>query len=200
MNVVYLVSTGKNKNNIEYLDKELDYKFLSLENHKVFANISNLLNNIDRIYTSEEVKNIEASIYFATKNKISVNVDSAFNNINLGNVKTKLEKEELERRLIKDFSYSKYNCESLNDVKKRVSEELKVILFHNPDTNSVIVTHKYDIIALLSIWCEVGLNYDDNLILTYKNETIVDGIWNKPLVFKLSFEGKDLVALEKLDY
>ena len=30
MNVVYLVSTGKNKNNIEYLDKELDYKFLSL--------------------------------------------------------------------------------------------------------------------------------------------------------------------------
>ena len=200
MNVVYLISTGKNKNNIEYLDNNLNYKFLSLENHKTFSNISNLLKNIDRIYTSQEIKTIEAGIYFATKNKITLNVDKAFNNIDLGNVKTNLDKDELERRLIQDFDYSKYNAESINDVKKRVSEELKIILFHNPDTNSIIITHKYNIIALLSIWCTVGLNYDNNLILTYKDKVIIDGIWNKPLIFKLCFDGKDLQSLEKIEY
>ena len=69
MNVVYLISTGNNKNNIEYLHKNLDYKFLSLTNHKVFDNISDMLKNIDNIYTSEEVKNIEAGVYLELKTK-----------------------------------------------------------------------------------------------------------------------------------
>ena len=59
MNVVYLISTGNNKNNIEYLHKNLDYKFLSLTNHKVFDNISDMLKNIDNVYTSEEVKTLK---------------------------------------------------------------------------------------------------------------------------------------------
>ena len=200
MNVVYLVSTGNNKNNINYLDNNLDYKFLSLDNHKVFDNISNMLKDIDLIYTSEEIKNMEAGIYFASKNKKPLMVDSKFNSINLGNINNKLDKEDILRRQLKDFTYKKYNGESINDVKKRVSEELKVILFHNPDTNSIIITHKYNIMALLSIWCEVGLNFDDHLILTYQDQVIVDGIWHKPLIFKLCFEGKDLISLEKVEY
>ena len=200
MNVVYLISTGNNKNNITYLSENLDYNFLSLENHKVFNNISNMLKNIDSIYTSEDIKNIEAGIYFASKNKKSIVVDKHFNSINLGNISNKLDKEDVLRRVIKDFTYKKYNGESINDVKKRVSEELKVILFHNPDTNSIIITHKYNIMALLSIWCDVGLNFDDHLILTYQDQVIVDGIWHKPLIFKLCFDGKDLKSLERVNY
>ena len=198
MNVVYLISTGNNKNNIEYLHKNLDYKFLSLTNHKVFDNISNMLKNIDNIYTSEEVKNIEASVYFGTKNKISVKVDSNFNCLKYSN-KTEDEIEELERKQVKNFDY-KLNSESINDVKKRASSALKLILFHEPDTTSIVITSKSVIIALLSIWCEVGLNYDNNIIMNYKDNTIIDGVWNNPLIFKLCFDGKDLNSLEKVDY
>ncbi len=199
MNVVYLVSTGNNKNNIEYINKNLDYKFLSISNHKIMDNISNLLKNIDNIYTSEDVKCIEAGIHLGTSNKVIVTVDSSFNKLKYYSKISLDDKEELWRKLVKDFNY-KLNSESINEVKKRVSSALKLVLFHKPDTNCVIVTHKSVIIALLSIWCEVGLNYDNNVIMDYKGKTIIDGVWNKPLVFKLCFEGKDLLSLERVTF
>ena len=41
-------------------------------------------------------------------------------------------------------------------------------------------------------------NYDDNLILSYEDETIIDGVWDGIVVIKLEFEGKDLIKLKKL--
>ena len=47
--------------------------------------------------------------------------------------------------------------------------------------------------------CELVKNYDDEIILSYNEESIVDGRWNAPAVIKVTFEGMNVTNIEYLD-
>ena len=40
--------------------------------------------------------------------------------------------------------------------------------------------------------------YKNDLIMSYEDQTIIDGVWEDLVIFKLEFEGKDLINLKRL--
>ena len=56
-----------------------------------------------------------------------------------------------------------------------------------------LVSHSTALTCLLSAWCDVGRNYHNEVILSYKDDTIVDGHWTAPMVYKVEFDGMDFV-------
>ena len=201
MTVVYLI-----RNN-EYLRNDLlnnindklnhdndDKNVLTVKGEKLVSNIANCreLKNIDMVFTSDCVRNIGIVKYFI-KEDGQININDSFNEINW-----KRKDNEIEKKILRDFDFKEYGCESVNDVRKRMAEALKTILFHYQDDRILIASHKIAIISLLSIWCEIGYNYENDLIMSYENQTIIDGVWEDLVIFKLEFEGKDLINLKRL--
>ena len=148
--------------------------------------------NIDMVFTSDCVRNIGTVKYFL-KEDGQININDSFNEINW-----KRKDNEIEKKILRDFDFKEYGCESVNDVRKRMAEALKTILFHYQDDRILIASHKIAIISLLSIWCEIGYNYENDLIMSYEDQTIIDGVWEDLVIFKLEFEGKDLINLKRL--
>ena len=89
-------------------------------------------------------------------------------------------------------------CESLNQTKKRMAEAMKSILMFETGNRVVVVSHSTAITALLTTWCDIGYNYDDDIILSYNDNAIVDGNWDFPHVIKLEFEGTTIKNIEYL--
>lgn len=201
MTVVYLVRNNEylSFDNLVNVNDKLnhdndDKTVLSVKGEYLANKLSNNdeLKNIDQVFTSDCVRNIDM-VKYLVKEDGKININSNFNEINY-NMITK----DMEKKLLKDFSFKDLGKESVNEVRKRFADALKTILFHYQDDKIVIASHKIAIISLLSIWCDVGYNYDDNLILSYEDETIIDGVWDGIVVIKLEFEGKDLIKLKRL--
>lgn len=62
-----------------------------------------------------------------------------------------------------------------------------------------VISHSIALTCLLSAWCETGKNYDDEIILSYNDETIVDGHWSAPSVFKVTFDGMTVTDIKYID-
>ena len=76
---------------------------------------------------------------------------------------------------------------------------LQFILMFETGNRIAIVSHATAITCLLSSWCESGLNYDKKIILSYNDKTIVDGNFNSPHVFKVTFDGMNVLDVDYLD-
>ena len=82
---------------------------------------------------------------------------------------------------------------------KDIVDAMKNILMFETGNRVALVSHSTALTCLLSAWCEIGHNYDDEIILSYGDETIVDGHWTAPMVYKVVFDGTpDLLTNEVL--
>ena len=110
-----------------------------------------------------------------------------------------MEWKEFVRLQTKDLDFKLVGGESLNQTKKRMVDAMKNILMFESGNRVVVVSHATALTCLLSAWCESGLNYDDQMILSYNEQTIVDGNWNAPHIFKVTFDGLNVEHIEYLE-
>ena len=203
--VVYLIrhSESTSKNNLKMISNgdsnqvQNEKAFLSVSGEKKAEQLSKHpeLQNIDAVYSSSYVRALETAKYIALENNTIINVDDRFNERKIGNMGD-MEWKEFARLQMKDFNFKLSGGESLNQTKKRIVAAMKNILMFETGNRVALVSHSTALTCLLSAWCEVGHNYDDEIILSYGDETIVDGHWTAPMVYKVVFDGMNVLSIE----
>lgn len=172
--------------------------FLSVSGEKRAEELSKReeLQNIDAVYSSNYVRALGTAKYIALENNTIINVDERLNERKVGDIGN-LEFLEFERLQKKDFDFKLSGGESFNQTKKRMIEVMKSILMFETGNRVAIVSHGTALTALLSTWCELGYNYDGDIILSYNEKTIIDGNWTAPHVIKVVFEG---IVVKDIEY
>ena len=66
------------------------------------------------------------------------------------------------------------------------------ILFHNEEEVVAVFTHDIALESLFTIWCDKGYSLENQMILNYKDNVIIDGGYHKTRIFRLDFEGDKL--------
>ena len=206
--VVYLIrhSEPTPKSNIKIISNSdsvqiaNEKSFLSVSGEKRAEELSKLdeLQNIDAVYSSNYVRALETAKYIALENNTIINVDERLNERKIGQIGD-MEGKEFHRLQMKDFDFKLSGGESLNQTKKRIVEAMKNILMFETGNRVAVVSHSTALTCLLSAWCEMGHNYDDEIILSYGEETIIDGHFTAPMVFKVVFDGMSVLSVEYLD-
>lgn len=206
--VVYLIrhSEPTPKSNVKFISsKDLGHvqnekAFLSVSGEKRAEKLSKHpeLQNLAAVYSSDYVRALETAKYIALENNTIINVDDRLNERKIGQLGD-MEWKEFSRLQTKDFDFKLSGGESLNQTKKRIVEATKNILMFETGNRVAVVGHSTAFTCLLSAWCEIGRNYDDEIILTYGDETIVDGHFSAPMVFKVVFDGMNVVSVEYLN-
>ncbi len=206
--VVYLIrhSEVTPKSNIKNISMSDDFQtsnekaFLSVSGEAKAKSMSQLeeLQNIDAVYSSNYVRSLETAKYIAQENNTIINIDERLNERQIGNFEN-IDSKEFHRMQAKDFDYKLPNGESLNQTKKRMIEVMKNILMFETENRVAVISHSTALTCLLSAWCEIGKNYDDEIILTYKDETIVDGHWTAPAVYKVTFDGMTVTDIKYIE-
>ena len=207
--VVYLIrhSESTSKSNLKMISNgdsnqvQNEKAFLSVSGEKKAEELSKHpeLQNIDAVYSSNYVRALETAKYIALENNTIINVDERFNERKIGNMGD-MEWKEFARLQMKDFNFKLSGGESLNQTKKRMVEAMKNILMFETGNRVALVSHSTALTCLLCAWCEVGHNYDDEIILSYGEETIVDGHWNAPMVYKVIFDGMNVLNIEYINF
>ena len=206
--VVYLIrhseatpkSNIKNISNNDSFQEVNEKAFLSVSGEKKAEALSKnpVLQNIDAVYSSNYVRALETAKYIALENNTIINVDERLNERKIGKV-GEMEWKDFVRSQMKDFDFKLPDGESLNQTKKRMVEAMKNILMFETGNRVAVISHSTALTCLLSAWCESGHNYDDEIILSYGDETIVDGHWSAPMVFKVVFDGMNVLNVEYLN-
>lgn len=206
--VVYLIrhseatpkSNIKNISNNDSFQEVNEKAFLSVSGEKKAEALSKNpeLQNIDAVYSSNYVRALETAKYIALENNTIINVDERLNERKIGKV-GEMEWKDFARSQMKDFDFKLPDGESLNQTKKRMVEAMKNILMFETGNRVAVISHSTALTCLLSAWCESGHNYDDEIILSYGDETIVDGHWSAPMVFKVVFDGMNVLNVEYLN-
>lgn len=155
------------------------------------------LKNIDVVFSSHYVRALSTAKYVASKNNIDINVSDKLGERIHGNVNE--DYEEFEKKQLLDFDYKVINGESLNDVKKRMSEYLKTILKIYEGKRICIVTHSACLIALFSAWCNKEYNCDEELMLSYQGNVIINGYSNDCDLYKVTFEDLNVRDIEYIE-
>lgn len=162
---------------------------------KKMANLA-IFSTIDKIYASNYVSALSTAKYIARRNNIKINVDSNLDESKIG-ILNDLTLEELRQRQFKDLNYKLRNGESLSESQKRLNDFILGI--NDADKTIVVVTHEIAILSFLMLYCEAGYNYENELILSYHNVVIDDGVRDLPIVFEVDIEDSKINKIKKLD-
>lgn len=185
------------KEYIDFDDKRR-YRPLTVNGEKVALTIAKNKNltKIDSIYSSTYFSSINTSKYLKDKLNLDLIIDKRLDDRKVGNLtNSSLNLRNLQEH---DFDYKLTSGESLNDVKKRMVSFVKEIIQNHEGSNIALFTHNISIIALLSVWCEKGFNYEEKLILNYNDEVIIDGLRNDYNIIKLEFEQDNLKNITRI--
>ena len=191
----------------EILRKSAMEQFSAIKNKEVSA-VELTQATLDRIHSIDdklgsfnsltEDRALETAKYIALENNTIINVDDRFNERKIGNMGD-MEWKEFFRLQMKDFNFKLLGGESLAQTKKRMVDAMKNILMFETGNRVALVSHSTALTCLLSAWCEVGHNYDDEIILSYGEETIVDGHWTAPMVYKVVFDGMNVLSIDYIN-
>lgn len=176
---------------------------LSVDGEKYAEEMSNYfgLLNVEVLYSSHYVRAMATAKYIAEKNNIVLNVDERLGERRFGINDMKELPSNFFEEQFRNWDYKLPNGESANEVSKRMNEVLIEILNDNKDKKIAIISHGTAISTMLKKWCEIRLNEENKLIEIYFNNKLVfDGNWKCPELFKLEFDGNNLVHIENIKY
>ena len=206
--VVYLIrhSEATPKNNLKNISihdsKQIlnEKSFLSVSGEKPAQELSKMeeLQNIDAVYSSSYVRSLETAKYIALENNTIINIDDRLNERKIGDMGD-MDWREFYRLQMKDFDFKLSGGESINQVKKRMVAAMKNILMFETGNRVAVVSHSTALTCLLSAWCETGRNYNGEIILSYNGESIIDGSFTAPMVFKVVFDGMNVLSIELVE-
>lgn len=206
--VVYLIrhSEATSKNNFKKVKSSDNFQvwneknFLSVKGEKKAESLSKHpeLRDLDAVYSSAYVRALGTAKYVAQENNTIINVDERLGERKIGDIES-FKGNNFEKMQALDFDFKLKGGESLNETKKRMTDVMKNILMFETDNRIAVVSHSTALTCLLSAWCEIGRNYNDEIILTFNDETIVDGNWDAPMVFKVTFDGMSVLEIKCLE-
>ncbi len=195
MRKVYLIVNNLVLNNIDYLnDETMDEKRvkrpLSVQGEIFAQNISNIpeLQNVTSIYSSGFASALGTAKYLSDKLNITINIENKFNERKVGQTNKQTNFKYFKENQEHDFNYKLPNGESFNMTKERVTKAFKEMTKINQDEEILIFTHTVVVNSLLSNWCEIAYNLDNNLILNF-NDEVVDSVSGN-LILSLTFDDK----------
>lgn len=193
-------SVIKNIQNSDSFQENNEKSILSVVGEEKARRLSELdeLKNIDAVYSSNYVRCLSTAKYIAEANDKVINIDERLGERVIGDIDG-IDWYDFHQQQMKDFDYKRDGGESLNETKKRMVEAIKNILMFETDNRVAVVTHSTAMTCLLSAWCEVGRNYHNEVILSFNDDTIVDGHWTAPMVYKVEFDGMNVLSIELLD-
>ena len=154
-----------------------------------------IFKGIDAIYSSSHPATIGTAKYMATSNKTLIHIDSRLNERKIG-LMDGIDVKEYHRKQAKDWNYKLVRGESLNESKQRIVSAVKNILMFETGNRVVVVSHPTLLTCLFSSWCQIGYNFDEEVILSYHEETIVDGHHDVPTILEVVFEGTNVKSLQ----
>lgn len=180
----------------EQLIKEREILSCTGEEHAKKMSMLPYLKELDAIYSSNYVSALSSAKYIAKENNLKIDVNPAFQDRKVDSL-IGVDRVEYDYKSSHNFDYKVRNGESINDVKKRASNALKTILKENYD-KVVIVTHETTIVSILLNFCELGYNYDNKMILSYKDNVLFDSSMNANEIFVLEFDKKNILTIKKI--
>lgn len=176
---------------------------LTVRGEKLAEKLSktNEMKNIDVLFSSNYVRAISTAKYIAYDNKISLNIDSNFNERKLGEIKLlkelgKTKKYSYTTEQLLDENLKNLNGESRKETYNRFKKSFDEILSKNQGKKIAIVTHGAAIKFMLMRWCEFDLI---NKETKYKNKILINDKLKTPEIFKLTFNKHDIIDIEKLN-
>ncbi len=209
MTTIYIITNNAVlKNKIIYKkemseEQQRELQPLNLKGEKNSSALSKIeeLKETKTIYTSNYISAISTAKYLSEELDLKINVDDRLNERKVGIVKENNEKflKEMQEH---DFDYKLHNGESLNQVADRMKQVIKEILREHQEETITIFTHDIALEALFSIWCEKGFNLENQLILNFKDDVIMDGAFHPIRIFVLEFDEmklKNILWINKND-
>lgn len=99
-----------------------------------------------------------------------------------------------------DFNIRLTDGESLNEVGKRVKDEIEHIVNLSNLKKVVIFTHKRAFLGYLINILQPSYTLDDNLVIEYDDNVIYDNSKNDIDIYRLTFNNGNLDYIEKIIY
>ncbi len=156
------------------------------------------LANVDKIYTSKCVRTLQTAKYLMEKLDKPATIDERLDERRVGIPNDKQHPDWFVKQYLdKDFKTEK--GESQNEIVKRMNEAINEILENDKDQRVAVFSHGYAICFYLLQFAE--LEYVDNnkvLKIKYKDKYLLDGTINAPEVFKLTYEDKKLIDINRI--
>ena len=197
---IYLISNNLVIDNINYeskmtVDEKRINRPLAIEGEKQALKISEKI-VVNEIYSSAFASAIATAKYLADKNNLIININAALNDIKIGDM-ARHNIKMLRFMQDRNFDYKYINGESLNDGKKRILPLFKSIMRKNVDT--AIISHKRILLSLLLNYLDIGYNLDERLILSFKDQVILDDNENDCDIIKLTINDEKIENIEIIE-
>lgn len=199
--VYFLTNNYLFKNEIRYLkeipkEKQKELLPLSFKGEKTASEFLKIegIKKTKIIYASNHVAMINTAKYLSEELNVPIWIDEKLKERKIGILGSNSE-HFLKEMQEHDFDYKFHNGESLQSTQNRMKEILKDILFRHPDKTIAVFTHDIALVALFATWCEKGYNLDNQMILNFKEEVIIDGVFHPFRIFKLEFDDMKLVNM-----
>lgn len=196
MTTIYLIRHSEPLKLVGVVNEEIPLSPNGELKAKELADLEELM-NIDLIYSSEYKRAISTARYIALENNLVLNITDKLNERRLGDINsvpksfwlTQLYEEDAKATL----------GESRKEVCERMLELINYILDNYNDKRIVLVSHGAAITFLLMNWCklESASLETKSRHLTFNGKDVINGGMNCPDVFKLEFDGNELIDLKK---
>lgn len=207
MKTIYLIRHSKTGVNVE---NYADYKtvpweeynrnmILSVEGEEKAKKLCDIeeLKNIDELYASNSARAIATAKYLSEETNLPIKLDSRINEIEF-DIKYHSEVPD-------DFNYQMFNNkdlkikthESFNEMDQRLDNFIKEVL--DSDKKSVaVVIHGLILLSYLGYLAEE--TYDGkNFKITFNGNEILNGIPSNPDVYKVTFDDKKVIDIERIE-
>lgn len=193
------------ENNLIYNDLDLPESKIrlpiinKLKDTAKSVSLLKLLSDSNAIYSSQNASNMLFAKTLAKRINKDVYSSDKFADEKIGNLKKKSIKEVYFMQE-HDFNIKLTDGESLNEVGKRVNDEIEHITNLNNLRKVVIFTHKRAFLGYLINVLEPSYTLDDNLVIEYDDNVIYDNSKNDIDIYRLTFNHSDLADIEKIIY
>lgn len=156
-------------------------------------------NNIDKIYCSNCVRTIQTAKYLMERHNLKCSIDERLDERRVGIPNDDEVPNWFEMQFL-DENYKTIGGDSQLDVQNRMSEVIDEILENNKDKRVCVFTHGYAMTFYCLKYCDLEEASKDKVEFSYKGKTILDRRISAPEVFKLTFNDKELVDMELIEF
>lgn len=157
---------------------------LSIKGELLAKQLSERLEKVDVVYSSNYVRAIATAKYIANKNDLELIINENFGERKHGVDSWSELPKDFEKTQFEDENYKVGTGESQKDTSIRMYNSLIKILDENRGKTIAIVTHATAMAFLFKIWCDVQYAGD----YSFNNNVFFDGHWDYVETFKLEFD------------
>lgn len=207
--IVYLIRHSRkimpnlinNENNNEHFQNRREKIILSVEGEQR-ANILSKqkeFEDTDAIYSSNYSRAIETAKYLSEKLNLAINIDNGFNERGLGIAD---KNHDIYIKQYYDENIKNQEGESRKEVTERMYNSFWNAVNNNQGKKIAIFTHGAAMTFLLMKWCKLEYITDEKRkCLKFKDEVIVDKVFDAPEVFRITIdENKNVIDIKNIEF